>query len=129
MTNRIAEHQGQANVQEVRMNVVLFKESPGEGEKEIWVAQGLELDIVCQHEDVQELMKVFRRTVMGYVCLASHTKSEPFANLKRAPQEYWQKYKEGFELREVFSLASPDNGTPSGLPAGRIPTEATARVY
>jgi hypothetical protein len=74
-------------------------------------------------------MNIFARTVVGHVCLSLENSVDPFSTLKPAPDEYWQKYRLGVELRQVLTLKySKEDQKKINLPASRIPSEATVRV-
>lgn len=110
---------------DMRLHVVILRES--NGEKEMWVAQCLEYDIVTQSHDLKSLFEKFQLIITGHIALALKHQEQPFANLKPAPSQYWTQFTEGFELQFSLPLSIPPDrvspqidSPPSRIPRGEV---------
>jgi hypothetical protein len=127
MTNRIHKDAPDAMFPELKIRTLLIRES--DGERELWVMQGLELDIVAQAPTIPEVKNRFTRMILSHIIMATETGTKPFENLKPAPKECWDRYEEGLDLRDAFSLAIPGDEIPEDLPPSRMPRgEALVRI-
>jgi hypothetical protein len=119
MTNRLFQQPTESAFSELNIKTLLTKES--DGEAEMWVMQGLELDIVAQAPTIPEVKNRFIRTIATHIIVASETGTKPFANIKPAPRQYWDKYDSADALRETLSLSIPGDEIPPDFPTSRLP--------
>jgi|SRR5882724_11006566 len=56
-----------------------------------WVAQCLDYDIATQAESLNDLVHEVERIIVAHLLLAKKGKN-PFANLPKAPQKFWEMY-------------------------------------
>jgi predicted RNase H-like HicB family nuclease len=68
------------------ISVILLQEG------EWWSAQCLEHDIAVQAKTLPELRNELERVLLLHVMLAKEEGAEPFSNLSRAPQKYWDMF-------------------------------------
>ncbi len=92
--------------------------------KEVWVAQGLEYDIVAQAPTLERLENRFMRTVLGYFVYAFETKTPVLNGIKPAPKRFWETYQSGRALEQPFSLAPPSELVPKRFPTNELPRGA-----
>src|SRR5436189_4902715 len=88
-----------------RIRVLLFEEEVGNCK--LWVAQGLEYDIVAQGKTIEAARTAFERTFMTQVCIDIEHERKPFQSVGRAPQPYFAKFKAAIELKKERSLKLP----------------------
>ena len=96
MKNRVFGDNDETTPEVLRFDLAIMRES--NGEKEVWVGQCLQYDIVTQADSMEELSKRFQRILIGTMILALKNGERPFANLKAAPARYWKAYQTGIQL-------------------------------
>jgi hypothetical protein len=60
----------------------------------LWVAQCLEYDIATQASSLPDLLYDLKRTLGAHMLIAREEKLAPFANIPRAPQRFWEMYRQ-----------------------------------
>ncbi len=127
MINRTFQQETESVSPELKIRTLLIRES--DGVQELWVMQGLELDIVAQALTIPEVKTRFIRTILSHIIIAEETGTKPFENVKSAPKECWDRYDKGLDLRDAFSLTIPGDQIPDNLPHSRLPRgEALVRI-
>jgi hypothetical protein len=104
----------QETTHSIQITGVLLKEASA------WVAQGLEYDIAAQGKTIRDAMRAFRQTLIGQIVIDVRHGRQPFANIPKAPDFYWEKYDEGESLA--------DNRQPLHLPKDLSPQLRSAEV-
>ena len=80
------------------MNVVLFREG------NVWIAQGLEHNLVAQGRTLPEVKDAFARVFGAQVLVDLADNLVPLSTCGSAPQEYWDL----FDAGEPFYTQFPD---------------------
>jgi hypothetical protein len=98
---------GSSHMKTLRIRAVLFKED------DWWCAQCLEYDIATQAKSIADLKAEIERTLTIHVELAAQRGQEPFVNLPKAPERYFQMY-DAFEqvngAEEGAQIWAPNKG-------------------
>ena len=92
------------------IKVLLIEEDDGR-----WSAQCLEHDIVAQANKLSELDYEFDKVLVAYAMLSAAAGEEPFADLNRAPQEFWDMYEDAVMEVHVSKHKIP-RATPAQYP-------------
>lgn len=77
-----------------QVSVLLLREG------EVWVAQGLEYDIVGQGKSLKEAIKAFERTCVGQIAIDVEHGSRPLEGIEQAPAEIWEMFDGAHRLTE-----------------------------
>jgi hypothetical protein len=99
----------------INLDVLLLREPSGSKERECWVAQCLQYDIVATGNTLQEVQGSFMQALQHNILLGLRNGNgdEPLAGFKSAPQRYWDMW--------TSSSQKIDKTFPIGLPGDRIP--------
>jgi hypothetical protein len=81
-------------------------------EGEIWVAQGLEYDIVAQGKSLKEAIKAFERTCVGQIAIDVKHGNRPLEGIEQAPAEIWEMFDGAHKLDERKPFRLPRKGIP-----------------
>jgi hypothetical protein len=76
-------------------------------EGESWVAQCLEYDIVAQGKTPRKALESFGWVIGAQVLLDKQRRRKPLSTFERAPERFWEKFKDGIPLRDPFPLTLP----------------------
>lgn len=96
----------------IRYITVLFIR---QGER--WLAQGLEVDLAAQGENVELAKRAFERTFMGQLELDRRMKREPLERLQKAPEQFWVMFRRVLqERRGPLATAPIESDVPSETP-------------
>src|SRR5437764_14629923 len=89
-------------------------------EDHTWVLQCLEHDIAAQGPSTEEAENAFERTFAGQVLLDLEAKKKPLEDVPKAPQHYWEMFRNAKRLDETFPLYIPDVPADKDMPAWMI---------
>lgn len=123
-----------ATKRRLSINVLIF---PNDG---LWIAQGLEHDIVAQGNSIDHVEQRFVHTLVAQVLMDSMEGKEPLANLGPAPEKCMNGFTKGrkmtFEKRvnisEYCLKRQNEKEEPLSFPSSSVPTDPTikeARVF
>jgi len=73
-----------------QLRVVIFQEGPG-----IWMARGLEHDIVAEATSIGESVRAVMRAVDAHTTFDRKHRHEPLSAFRPAPQRCWNSYQSG----------------------------------
>lgn len=76
-----------------RLDVLFFKE------KDMWVGQCLQHDLVSDGGSLRECMNQFAFLLVGRILVASELGTAPFENIPPAPQRFWERYHRAVRVR------------------------------
>ncbi len=62
-------------------------------EDALWSVQCLEYDIAAQGKTIDEAQDAFEKTFLGQIALDIKENREPFEDIEKAPQEFWDMFK------------------------------------
>ena len=79
----------------ITIRAVLFQDA------EWWCAQCLEYDVAAQAHTLPELRAELERILTAHALLDMENSIEPFANLPRAPQRFFDMYRAASSLAEI----------------------------
>ncbi|MEW6159926.1 MAG: hypothetical protein AB1813_21060 [Verrucomicrobiota bacterium] len=105
-----------------RLDLLIIRERAGDDE--VWVAQCLQYDIATQAKTLESLKRKFVRMFVSNIIIALENGQEPLANIKPAPQSYWDAYNQASEFCAEFPYSVPADRlpkrsvTPSAIPRG-----------
>jgi hypothetical protein len=110
MKNQLTKHNQQSK-QEVTMaqtytfqvSLLLLREG------EVWVAQGLEYDIVAQGKSLKEAIKAFERTCVGQIAIDVEHGNRPLDGIEQAPEQFWDMFDGAHRLDERKPFRLPKN--------------------
>lgn len=74
---------------------------------DLWAVQGLDYDIAAQGDSVHEAMQSFQRVVIAQVLLDLEKKRIPFADIPKAPDEFWEMFDEGVLVSDPHKHEPP----------------------
>ena len=93
---------------------------------DVWIAQGLQVDIAAQGATIAAVREAFTLTVAAQLALAKHHGEEPLATFQPAPPVFWEK----FSQAEAGALAQPLTTTPPHVPSAfTVPQVSECRVF
>jgi hypothetical protein len=72
----------------VTIRAVIFADPEMDG----WIAQGLDYDICAQAETLEDVHVAFEKAVMATACVALDLGKEPFEDVEKAPQRFWDMF-------------------------------------
>ena len=75
-----------ADAQAVSINAVIFREGRH------WIAQGLQHDVCAQGDTLDEVHAAFAQQLIATAAIALELGEEPFTNIDRAPDQYWEMF-------------------------------------
>jgi hypothetical protein len=64
------------------MNVIAYQEG------DVWIAQGIEVDIVARANTLDALQSAFARAVERTILVSQHLHGSPFAGIGKAPDKF-----------------------------------------
>jgi len=73
-----------------RLRVLIFQETPG-----LWVARGLEHDLVAEARSIGESVRAVMRAVDAHTAFDLRHQHEPLSAFRPAPQKCWNSYRTG----------------------------------
>ena len=90
-----------------------------------WILQGLEVDLAAQGHSRSEVVAAFERLLVARVLVGAHLGVNPFADLPKAPQRFWDLYGRA-SSSEHRDLKGPEKTAqlPSPLPTLELRTAA-----
>lgn len=81
----------------IEINIVsrflVYKEY--DGENDVWVARGLEYNIVAQGKTLDRVKRRFKHTLIGQICVDIMNSREPLEYFNEAPREFWDQFEQG----------------------------------
>lgn len=77
-------------------------------EGDYWVTQGLEYDVAAQGKTIAEAKKSFENTFLGQIVLDIKENRKPLEGISKAPEEFWNKFKEAKHLKDAKPFCVPD---------------------
>ncbi len=106
------------------LSVLIRKEEDG-----MWFAQCLEHDVAAQGATLDEVRHRIGRTIAGQIAVNLKHDEEPFANIPKAPPEFWEEfYKKAHRLQAPFIDVTSLLDAPKGV-EGPIDIQEDARVF
>lgn len=83
---------------QLTLHVLIRREETDSGD--VWIAQGLEYDLVAQSRSMPQLKKSFIRSLTSFVLKMEEMGHDPIKGLERlgrAPEEAWKAYRNSSE--------------------------------
>lgn len=87
----------------LQFKAVIFKEG------DWWVGQCLEHDITAQAKTPKDLAYEIQRALIGHIVVSKQEGLQPFKNLPKAPEKYWELFANSLQLSRKnfkFKLSS-----------------------
>ena len=79
-------------MENIKISAVVFEEEGW------WCAQCLEYDVAAQAATLLDLRVELERVLTSHAALAAELKRDPFFGLEKAPQKFWEMYREAKPL-------------------------------
>jgi hypothetical protein len=90
---------------DLRLDVLIMREPIGD--RQMWIAQCLQYDIVAQSEMLEDLRNGLSGPLSENIILALENNEEPLAMFKPAPERYWEAYKKTDLALPAFPVSIP----------------------
>jgi hypothetical protein len=66
----------------IMMKVIVYQEGP------VWIAQGIEVDIVARATTLDAVQEAFKRAVARTMAVSKHLSGQPFSGIGKAPDKF-----------------------------------------